>query len=51
MSVRIGILSVLSVFTLASCKATPGVHLRTPGTNMEISQPAQLAVGQRKGDG
>ena len=35
---------LLTIF-LCSCSATPDIHLIIPGTNMEINQPARLAIG------
>ncbi len=43
--VRMRLFFVLLLFVLSSCLATPEIHLRIPGTNMEINQPAQLAIG------
>lgn len=41
MSIRVKVSFVLLSIILASCAATPDIHLRIPGTNMEINQPAQ----------
>jgi WD40 repeat protein len=45
MSVQKKILFVLLSIILSSCTATPDIHLRIPGTSMEINKPAQLAIG------
>ncbi len=39
-----GFLIIFSILFFASCAATPDIHLQIPGTNMEINQPAQLAM-------
>jgi len=44
MSVRFKIFCFLSSIILSSCAATPDIHLRIPGTNMEINQQAELAT-------
>jgi len=38
------VLFVLLSIILSSCTTTPDIYLRIPGTNMEITQPAQLTV-------
>jgi len=44
MSAWMKILFVLLSIILSSCTTTPDIHLRIPGTNMELTQPAQLVV-------